>query len=356
HLIHLLGRQLHGSSHQFVRISPAAERLVAALVFWITILVFLTVAVRLVGFSGAAGWLDRLVVYLPSLLAGGLIIVSGYVLGTIARNPVSHGAAAADIAEAPLLGHVAQGAFVVMGLVIGLGQVGLDVSFLIILIAIVLAAILGGFALAFGLGARTLVENLVAVRHLKQFLAPGQLAEIGGIRGQVLEFTATGVVLETAQGRRLIPARLCLTEAFDLITREDADEAPYSPEPRLSRQQAGGRRPGAAVPGGGAGRPLPRSSAGAPARPRAGARRGVAGGADPRPAAPGTERRGVSPPALPHGGGPAAPPTAGAARGPAGGAARPPGPRPGARPRLPGHHRGGLDGHVHPLLPPRSPR
>ncbi|HLS97378.1 MAG: hypothetical protein RBR91_10920 [Porticoccaceae bacterium] len=225
-LNHLLGRQLHGSSLQFVRISPAAERLVAALVFWITILVFLTVAVRLVGFSGAAGWLDRLVVYLPSLLAGGLIIVSGYVLGTIARNLVSHGAAAADIAEAPLLGHVAQGAFVVMGLVIGLGQVGVDVSFLIILIAIVLAAILGGFALAFGLGARTLVENLVAVRHLKQFLAPGQLAEIGGIRGQVLEFTATGVVLETAQGRRLIPARLCLTEAFDLITREDADEAP----------------------------------------------------------------------------------------------------------------------------------
>ena len=225
-LNHLLGRQLHGSNLQFVRISPAAERLVAGLVFWVTILVFLTVAVRLVGFSSAASWLDRLVVYLPSLLAGGLIIVIGYVLGTMPRNLISHGAAAADIAEAPLLGHIAQGAFVIMGLVIGLGQVGVDVSFLIILIAIVLGAVLGGFALAFGLGARTLVENLVAVRHLRQFLAPGQLAEIRGIRGRVLEFTATGVVLETAEGRRLIPARLCLTEAFDVITEEGVDETP----------------------------------------------------------------------------------------------------------------------------------
>ncbi|KJS08002.1 MAG: hypothetical protein VR73_07310 [Gammaproteobacteria bacterium BRH_c0] len=223
-LNHLLDRQLHGSTLHFVRISAATEKLLGFVVFWATILMFITIAVRLVGFAAAAAWLDRLVVYLPSLVAGGLIIISGYLLGTVARHLVTQAAAAADIAQAALFGQIAQVSFLIVGVVIGLGQVGVDVSFLIILLAIGFGAVLAGFALAFGLGARSLVENLIAVRHLKLFVRPGQLVEIGAERGRVLEFTATGLVLETPAGRKLIPASWCMTQAFSVITRELADE------------------------------------------------------------------------------------------------------------------------------------
>src|SRR5690606_5854325 len=157
----------HGSNLHVVRISSATEKLLGFVVFWATILMFITIAVRLVGFAAAAAWLDRLVVYLPSLVAGGLIIISGYLLGTVARHLVTQAAAAADIAQAALFGQIAQVSFLIVGVVIGLGQVGVDVSFLIILLAIGFGAVLAGFALAFGLGARSLVENLIAVRHLK---------------------------------------------------------------------------------------------------------------------------------------------------------------------------------------------
>src|SRR5690606_13438425 len=105
-----------------------------------------------------------------------------------------------------------------------LGQVGVDVSFLVILFGIALAAVLAGFSLAFGLGARPLVENLIAVRHLKLFVRSGQLVEVAGHRGRILEFTATGVVLETPEGRKLLPARLCMEEAFSVVGGERADD------------------------------------------------------------------------------------------------------------------------------------
>jgi hypothetical protein len=225
-LNNVFDRRFHGSSLDFVRISTTTEKLLGFVVFWAVILLFVAVAVRLVGFAAAAAWLDRLVVYLPALMTGGLIIVSGYILGTVARHLVFQAAEAAEISQAALLGQIAQVSFLIVGLVIGLGQVGVDVSFLVILLGIAFAAVLAGFSLAFALGARPLVENLIALRHLKLFVRSGQLVEVAGLRGRILEFTPTGVVLETPQGRKLIPARLCMEQAIDVITREQADDQP----------------------------------------------------------------------------------------------------------------------------------
>lgn len=220
----LLDRQLQGSTLHFVRISHATEKLLGYVVFWSTILVFITIAVGLVGFSAAAAWLDRLVIFVPSLVSGGLIIVFSYILGTVARHLVQHATTAADISRAVLFGQIAQVVFLVIGVVIGLGQIGVDVTFLVILLAIGFAAVLAGFSLAFGLGARTMVQNLIAVRHLKQLVRPGQVVEINGNRGRVLEFSAMGLVLETAEGKKLIPASLCMEHAFSVITRGLTDE------------------------------------------------------------------------------------------------------------------------------------
>ncbi|MBU2097341.1 MAG: hypothetical protein KKD00_01150 [Gammaproteobacteria bacterium] len=220
----LLDKQLHGSTLHLVRISSATEKLLGYVVFWSTMLVFVTIAVGLIGFSAAAAWLDRLVIFVPSLVSGALIIIISYILGTIARHLVQHAASAADISRAALFGQIAQVSFLVIGVVIGLGQVGVDVSFLVILLAIAFAAVLAGFSLAFGLGAQAMVQNLIAVRHLKQLVRQGQIVEIDGERGRVLEFSSTGLVLETSEGRKLVPASLCMQQSFSVITRELKDE------------------------------------------------------------------------------------------------------------------------------------
>lgn len=216
----VLGGRLLGTRWEMIRIPATAQAWLGQIVFWLTILVFVAIAVRLIGFTGAAAWLDRLVVYLPSLLAGGLIIVSGVMLGAVMRKLITHAAAAADISRPQWLGQLVQAAVIVVGLVIGLGQIGVDVTFLIILFGIVVGAVMTGFSLAFGLGARTLVENLIANQHARQLIKPGQLAQIGSHRGRVLEFTPTGIMLESDQGRSIIPAKLCLEQGFQLIAEE----------------------------------------------------------------------------------------------------------------------------------------
>jgi len=70
----------------------------------------------------------------------------------------------------------------------------------------VLGVVLAGFSLAFGLGARQVVANLIASHALQRQFAVGQRARIGGIEGEILEFTPTSVILATGEGRVTVPA------------------------------------------------------------------------------------------------------------------------------------------------------
>jgi Mechanosensitive ion channel, conserved TM helix len=246
HLIRVLNTlfagRFSGTILEFARIPSAAQALLGVVVFWATLFVFATVAVRLTGFTAVASWLEQLVVYLPSLIAGGLIIILGVIMGSAMRKVVIHAAAAADISQPQFLGQVTQASLIIVSLVIGLAQMGIDVTFLTLLFGIILGTLLTGFALAFGLGARPLVENLIANQHLKQSIKLGEQVSCGSLHGRVLEFTATGVLLETSHGRAMLPAKLYMEQSFSVSHHDLADELSSELSEELGDELSGGAR------------------------------------------------------------------------------------------------------------------
>lgn len=70
-----------------------------------------------------------------------------------------------------------------------------------------LPAVPGGIALAFSLGARTTIENLLAAQSITQAYNPGDSIRIGAIEGRIMRITRANVILETHDGQTLIPAK-----------------------------------------------------------------------------------------------------------------------------------------------------
>jgi len=201
-----LSRVLRGEHSERVRLSPALLRLLSNLVFWIVFFGFVAAGARVAQFALLTDWLDRIVDWLPQLLVGVLIIVTGYLISAIVRDLVYDALDSAGVAQRLLIGKLAQAATFLAALVIGIDQVGIDVTFVTTMIAVVLGVVLAGFSLAFGLGARQLVANLVAAGSLQSHFAVGQRARIGGIEGEITEFTPTGVFIASAEGRVHVPA------------------------------------------------------------------------------------------------------------------------------------------------------
>ncbi|MFA7556002.1 MAG: hypothetical protein WCY88_17290 [Spongiibacteraceae bacterium] len=202
------------------RFSTELIRLVAALLFWVTLFIFTASAMRIAGFIEIAEWLGRLVDYLPSLMTGCIIILAGYVLSSLVRDASLAATRSLALAEAELISRLVQVITFVTALIIGMSQLGLDVTFLTTVIGVSIAAVLTGFALAFGIGARTLVSNLIAAHYIRELLEPGQQVRIGEWQGAVLRVTATTVILDTPEGRTSLPAKFYQEQAV-LVLIED---------------------------------------------------------------------------------------------------------------------------------------
>jgi len=52
------------------------------------------------------------------------------------------------------------------------------------------------------------------------------VARIGDFEGRVLEFAPTGLVLETLEGRALVPGSLCLHGAITVLSPVQDDDQP----------------------------------------------------------------------------------------------------------------------------------
>jgi len=201
-----LGRVLRHDQAQRIRVSPALVRLFSNLVFWIVLLGFVTAAAAIADFELLSGWLDRIIAWLPQLVLGALIIVGGYLIAAIVRDLVIDALTSAGVAQPALIGRLAQVATFLAAVVIGIDQIGIDVSFVTTMLAVVLGVVLAGFSLAFGLGARQLVSNLIAADSVRRHFGVGQRARIDGVEGEIVELTPTSVVIATAEGRAIVPA------------------------------------------------------------------------------------------------------------------------------------------------------
>ncbi|MBI1187566.1 MAG: hypothetical protein GC206_09595 [Alphaproteobacteria bacterium] len=213
----VLDRVFRRGERTNVTASQRALTVLGDIAFWFTLLIAAALAAQVAGFTAVAGWLNAIVAHLPSLAAGAAIIVIGFIASILVGEQVAATARTAGARQGALLGRFAQAGVLITALIIGLGQIGVDVTLLIALAVVVTSAILIGFAIAFGLGARAFVADVIAARALRRTLRPGMRVRIGASEGEILEITATQIMIDTAEGKALTPARRAAGETVLVI-------------------------------------------------------------------------------------------------------------------------------------------
>ncbi len=196
-------------------ISPVFQRGLSLLAFIVVLSLAIIIAVRLLDIDQVSGWLDAVLAYVPRFVLGLLIIGAGMVLGTLVRNLGASLMARGDANS--LLPRLAQVGIVLIAFVTGLQQIGIDISFITQLSLLVLAALLGGLSIAFALGARQYVANLMAQPELDRY-STGDRLRIDEDEGEIVEIRRTGLTLATNEGLVAIPAARLTSGRVVLLT------------------------------------------------------------------------------------------------------------------------------------------
>lgn len=203
----LFVRLTHSHSIDRERIQRSYALIISKLVFWVVLLFFFAVSANVLGWNLFSGWLDRIVSYVPGLVTGLVIILGGFLLGGFAHTGVTTATQRAQLEQSALMARAAQIVIIFSAIIIGVEQIGLNIGFLSNLIVVVIAILLAGAALAFSLGARNLVANVIGAQYTRRHCRVGDFLRLGEVEGEIVEVAQASIVVATENGKAVIPAK-----------------------------------------------------------------------------------------------------------------------------------------------------
>jgi len=218
----LVARLVSGARGERPRVAASAAVL-GSVVFWVVLLFFVTAATKVLGLETFTNWLASVLQYLPTLVAGTLIVAAGYLVSAFVRDLVMATASRLEAAQRSVIARTAQVAILLTAILVGADQIGIKVTFLAIMVAAVAAAVVGSITIAVSLGARGYVANLIGAHYLRQSFEVGQRIRVSGHEGRILQLTALSVVLETSEGRVTLPGRVFNEEPIVILARDPND-------------------------------------------------------------------------------------------------------------------------------------
>lgn len=207
----LVGRGLGALDRRVARVSTSdssvfSPRLIGisrAAVFWLVLVLAIVYALRILGVGGVSTLANQVISFIPQALVSFAIIAAGHLLGLLASNLLTE--LNDDIQEDSFAPRLLYGGILTVAIVMGLQHIAIDISFVTRLLLILIAIVGGGLMLAFGLGARPYVENLLAHKEMGRF-AVGERIRVNDDEGPIVEIHSTGVDIATNEGILTIPA------------------------------------------------------------------------------------------------------------------------------------------------------
>jgi len=146
------------------------SELIGVLVYWLIMLIVFVAAINALNLTIAAELLDRIVSYIPNVVASIFILVLGMFISTLVSTFVSTTATNAGVPQAKLLGKVAQVVIIVVAIAMTLEQLKIASTVINLVIWIIMGAIGLASAIAFGLGCKDIAGK--AVKDTVEKLVP----------------------------------------------------------------------------------------------------------------------------------------------------------------------------------------
>jgi len=204
----LFVRYVASESIQRQRIQNSYALITSKLVFWVVMVFFMAVGANILGWDLFSGWLDKIVNYVPGLITGLVIILGGFLLSNVAKAGIISASQRIGAEQSMMMARAVQVVIIFSSIIIGVEQIGLNVGFLSTIIVVVVAIMLAGGALAFSLGAKNLVANVIGAQYTRRHCRVGDVMSLGGVQGEILEVGQASIVLATERGKLVIPAKL----------------------------------------------------------------------------------------------------------------------------------------------------
>lgn len=175
------------------------------IIFWLLFLILLIVIVKNLGLSGTETFLNNILLYIPHIIVSLLLVIIGIFAANFLESITQSTVENAGLSSSDTLGRIVRYIIISISIMMALQQLGVSVIILTLAFSIVLGAVALACAISFGMGSREIAGNVVAGRHLKNILTPGEIVTINQHTGSVIKVGLVSTSIQTEHGIINIP-------------------------------------------------------------------------------------------------------------------------------------------------------
>lgn len=191
-------------------------------IFWLIFLNFLLTAFDILGLSQAVEPLRALIAFLPQLIVGFILLIIGALLARFIADAVEVGVSNMGIEFGKAIAGAVRIILLGIVVIIVVQQMGIEAQLLSDVFTYVVVVLLAGMALAFGLGGRSVVRNVLAGFYARELYVLGDTVLVEGEEG-TLEGIGTLNSEITLNDERLVVPNTHLTEKVVRVRTPSAE-------------------------------------------------------------------------------------------------------------------------------------
>jgi len=160
---------------------------------------------------------SKLVTFMPNVLVSFILIGIGLLIADALKGMVQSACESFNIPSAKLIGNVVFFLVLIVVLVSALSQLGIETSFMISVITIILGGIVLAFSIGYGLASRGSMANFLASRQNDEKFKIGDTIAIDGIKGVISDIDNSSITLQTSDRKIIVPLHKFASEKIELF-------------------------------------------------------------------------------------------------------------------------------------------
>ena len=195
--------------------------MIAQLLYYVIMLMFVVAISDLLGLNAVKEAILHFLSLIPVFAIALTIFVLGYYIAKIIQKAVYTATNSIGISGAKVIGNLVFYVLMIFITLTALQQVGLNTDLISNNITVIIAAILLAFAIAYGIAARGIVQNMLSSYYGKGKFEIGQRIRVLDVEGEIVKIDSISVSIKSGDSVVVLPSKVLLENKVEIIHSND---------------------------------------------------------------------------------------------------------------------------------------
>jgi len=192
---------------------------ITVFVKWIMFLVFLIIAADIMNWTIVSQEIGNLLRYLPKLFSAIALFMIGIYIARFVKKAIQGFYESFDLAGSKIISSIVFYIIAIIITITALNQADIDTTVVTNNVTIILGAFLLAISIAFGLGSKEVVGDLLRTFYTRKNYELGDHIKLEGIEGTVEAIDNISMTLSTAKGKIILPIKDVVESKVEILKK-----------------------------------------------------------------------------------------------------------------------------------------